>query len=139
VRCAASAGAWERQQGAVRAASSDTAELITEYLEASGHGNNPRVPLFRAVKNNRSGTLEEAMTTDGFYKMVMSYAEKIGLNIEGLGAHSLRATAATNALDHEADIAKVQEWLGRANIVTTRFYDRRKTKPEDSPTFKVRY
>jgi integrase/recombinase XerD len=26
-----------------------------------------------------------------------------------IGAHALRATAATNALDHEADIAKVQE------------------------------
>ena len=33
-----------------------------------------------------------------------------------IGAHALRATAATNALDHEADIAKVQEWLGHANI-----------------------
>jgi integrase len=53
--------------------------------------------------------------------------------------HSLRATAATNALSHEADIAKVQEWLGHANISTTRLYDRRKSKPEDSPTFHVKY
>jgi integrase len=42
-------------------------------------------------------------------------------------------------LEHAADIAKVQEWLGHANIVTTRLYDRRKTRPEDSPTFKVAY
>ena len=54
-------------------------------------------------------------------------------------AHALRATAATNALDHQADIAKVQEWLGHANISTTRIYDHRKTRPEDSPTFKVNY
>jgi site-specific recombinase XerC len=40
---------------------------------------------------------------------------------------------------HEADIAKVQEWLGHANIATTRLYDRRKHRPEDSPTFKVEY
>ena len=53
------------------------------------------------------------MTTDGVYKVVQSYARKIGLgDIERLGVHALCATAATNALDHEADIAKVQEWLG---------------------------
>ena len=56
-----------------------------------------------------------------------------------IGVHALRATAATNALEHEADIAKVQEWLGHANIATTRLYDRRKNRPEDSPTFKVSY
>jgi integrase/recombinase XerD len=53
--------------------------------------------------------------------------------------HSLRATAATNALSHESDIAKVQEWLGHANVSATQLYDRRKRKPEDSPTFLARY
>ena len=37
----------------------------------------------------------------------------------------------------QADIAKVQEWLGHANIATTRIYDHRRTRPEDSPTFKA--
>ena len=32
--------------------------------------------------------------------------------------HALRATAATNALEHEADIARVQDWLGHANVST---------------------
>ncbi|WP_424798434.1 tyrosine-type recombinase/integrase [Pseudomonas viridiflava] len=49
------------------------------------------------------------------------------------------ADAATNALEHEADIAKVQAWLGHANISTTRIYDRRQNRPEDSPTFRVKY
>jgi integrase/recombinase XerD len=34
---------------------------------------------------------------------------------------------------------KWQEWLGHANIATTRIYDHRKTRPEDSPTSKVNY
>ena len=33
-----------------------------------------------------------------------------------IAARSLRATAATNALEHEADIAKVQEWLGAQHL-----------------------
>ena len=36
-------------------------------------------------------------------------------------------------------LAKVQEWLGHANIATTRLYDRRQSRPEESPTFKVEY
>ena len=59
--------------------------------------------------------------------------------MHGFCVHALRATAATNALAHNADIAKVQEWLGHADISTTRMYDRRRWRPEDSPTFKVEY
>ena len=55
--------------------------------------------------------------------------------MNGLCVHLLRAPAAINALSHEADIAKVQEWPGHANVATTRLYDRRRTRPEDSPTF----
>ena len=34
---------------------------------------------------------------------------------------------------------KVQQWLGHASIQTTAMYDKRDHRPEDSPTFKVRY
>jgi integrase/recombinase XerD len=63
----------------------------------------------------------------------------MGTNIEvnGLCVHSMRATAATNALSNAAEIAKVQEWLGQANISTPRLYDRRKSKPENSPTCEI--
>jgi site-specific recombinase XerD len=53
---------------------------------------------------------------------VRKYTRQTGLSaqINGLCVHSLRATAATKALDNKADIAKVQEWLGHANVSTTR-------------------
>jgi integrase/recombinase XerD len=113
-----------------------TNELIHDYLEAAGHGEGDNGALFRPVKNNRTGHLEKALTPDGVYRLVRRYSSQLGFES---GAHALRATAATNALDHQADIAKVQEWLGHANISTTRIYDHRKTRPEDSPTFKVAY
>jgi integrase/recombinase XerD len=63
----------------------------------------------------------------------------ITVDVHGFCAHSLQAVAATNALVHHADIAKAQEWLGHANISTTRIYDKRKSWPEESPMFKVEY
>lgn len=113
-----------------------TQELLTDYLEASGHAHEKFGALFRPIRNNRTGELDRTLSGDGIYKLVRGYAKKLGIEI---GVHALRATAATNALEHEADIAKVQEWLGHANIATTRLYDRRKSRPEDSPTFKVSY
>jgi integrase/recombinase XerD len=113
-----------------------TNELIHNYLEAAGHGGDESGALFRPLKNNRTRRLDKALTPDAVYKLVRGYSAALGFEI---GAHALRATAATNALDHQADIAKVQEWLGHANIATTRIYDHRKTRPEDSPTFKVNY
>ena len=110
--------------------------LTTEYLKAAGHGGAGATPLFRPLHNSRDPTSDQAITPDGVCRMVREYSAWLGFEI---GAHSLRATAATNALDHQADIAKVQEWLGHANIATTRIYDHRRTRPEDSPTFKVNY
>jgi integrase/recombinase XerD len=110
--------------------------LMLDYLEVAGHGADDAGALFRPLRNNRTGNLQKPITPDAIYKLVRKYSGVLGFEI---GAHALRATAATNALDHEADIAKVQEWLGHANISTTRIYDHRKTRPEDSPTFKITY
>ena len=75
-----------------------------------------------------------------FANVVKHYGKRLGLDALPLfGPHAMRATAATNALDNGADIAKVQEWLGHASIQTTKLYDRRETRPEGSPTFKVSY
>ena len=101
---------------------------IHDALEAAGHGDDEQGPLFRPIRNNRTGRVDKALDPDMVYKLVKTYSAELGFEI---GAHALRATAATNALDHQADIAKVQEWLGHANIATTRIYDHRKTRPED--------
>lgn len=119
--------------------------LIREYLEMAGHTDDLNGPLFRPVRNNatgwRPGTLNKPLHPNAVYQIVTRYATLTGITAEvpGLCVHSMRATAATNSLERGADIAKVQEWLGHANIATTRLYDKRHTRPEDSPTFKVEY
>jgi site-specific recombinase XerD len=114
--------------------------LIQEYLAAAGHGDDPDAPLFRPVKNNRSHTLDKPLEPSSVYRnIVVHYARQAGILFPGFSPHALRATAATNALEHGADLARVQEWLGHAHIGTTRLYDKRHHRAEESPTFKVEY
>jgi integrase/recombinase XerD len=116
--------------------------LIAAYLKAAGHAGDLHASLFRPVKNNRTGILAKPLNPASVYRaIVIHYARETGLldTVPGFCTHSLRATAATNALAHAADIAEVQKWLGHADISTTRMYDKRQSRPEDSPTFKVRY
>ena len=133
-----------------------TIVLIQDYLEASGllavgEGHTGQMehlaslktkdtPLFRPVKNNTTGDLDKAISPDAVYqRIVLRYAKEAGIHFDGLSPHALRATAATTALDKGADIAKVQDWLGHANVSTTRLYDKRQSRPEESPTYKVEY
>ena len=94
------------------------------------------------MKNNRTRTLAKPLHLASVYhNIVKRYTGELDLTdvIPGLCVHSLRVTAAINALQHGVSIAKVQEWLGLADISTTRMYDKRQSRPEDSPTFTVRY
>lgn len=117
----------------------NTLRLVAEYLQAAGHGPELDGPLFRPVRS-RAGAVATALTPGGVYsEVVVRYMTQVGITGDNMGPHALRATAATSALEHNADIAKVQEWLGHASISTTRVYDRRSSKPEDSPTFRVAY
>ena len=127
-------------------------DRIHAYLEAAGHGGDTKGPLFRPVRNRTpapgsasgngkgKGSTQKPLTAEGVYRCVVKrWAREMGLNVEGFCTHSLRATAATAALDGGADLAQVQGWLGHANVSTTRLYDRRRTRPEDSPTYRIQY
>ncbi|MEQ8820972.1 MAG: tyrosine-type recombinase/integrase [Sumerlaeia bacterium] len=118
-----------------------TGRLVHEYLEAAGHGEDGGGALFRPVVNNATGEgLARGLDPGSVHREIVArYCREAGIAASGIGPHALRATAATNALDHGADIARVQAWLGHADISTTKMYDRRGERPEESPTFRVEY
>ena len=117
-----------------------TLKLVAQYLAAAGHGNDLKGPLFRPMRPPPVGHTATALTPGGVYsEVVVRYMRQIGIAGDNMGPHALRATAATCALDNKADIVRVQEWLGHASISTTRMYDRRQSRPRDSPTFRVNY
>jgi integrase/recombinase XerD len=83
--------------------------LSEQYLVLAAHADADGA-LFQPVRNNRTGGLERPLNANPIYRnVVRKYGQATGLNIEvnGLYVDSMRTTAATNALSHEADIAKV--------------------------------
>jgi site-specific recombinase XerD len=115
------------------------AELVEEYLTAAGHREDLAGALFRPVQNP-GGTLDRPLTGHAVYRNILKHhARAAGIPPRLLRPHVLRATAATNALEHGADIARVRDWLGHRAVSTTQLYDKRRSRPEDSPTFKVKY
>jgi integrase len=113
-------------------------ERIHDYLQAAGHGEDAEGPLLEAAKEpGRAGGHRSAAHPRAVYHRVLrKHAKAAEISAKSFGPHALRAT---NALDRGANLGKVQEWLGHANASTTRLYDRRRCRPEDSPTFRVAY
>ena len=115
-----------------------THERVGLYLEAAGHAEDRRGPLFRPVVN-RVGTTDRPLNAGSVWRLCKRYALVAGVDPAAFTTHSCRATAATNALEHGAPIEAVQAWLGHSDISTTRLYARRRGGGEDSPTFRVAY
>ena len=117
----------------------DSLQLITQYLMAAGHAEDPEGALFRPLRLSKNGHPACGLSPGSVYTLVLGYLVHIGIRGENMGPHSLRVTAATSALQNNTDIAKVQQWLGHANISTTKMYDRRMIRPEESPTYRIHY
>jgi site-specific recombinase XerD len=111
---------------------------ISEYLTALGNPANPQLPLFRSLSNNGKNSARP-LTPNAVYQLVIHYAQKAGIDTGNFSTHSLRATAGTNALRNGVDIRKVQHWMGHASVQTTAMYDKRENRPEDSPSYRVKY
>jgi integrase/recombinase XerD len=118
----------------------ETQSLVARYLEQAGHAKDREGALFRSVgKGGVAGSAVGLSPGAVYSQVVKRYLDQLGIVGENMGPHTLRATAATSALENDADISQVQAWLGHSNISTTKVYDRRDAKPQQSPTFKVKY
>src|SRR5262249_59197912 len=103
----------------------DAQRVIAEDVAACGHRHALEGPLFRPVRNYVTGQLKKPLHPESvLQEVVLRYGRAVGITeaVRGFCVHSLRATAATNALQNGADIAQVQEWMGHANVATTRLY-----------------
>ena len=115
--------------------------LIGEYLAASGHtedlhGHSSGQCATTALAPWRDRCIRNRSTRTSCATTATSTAST---SMCTASACTPCAPRRRPMLSHQVDIARVQAWLGHANIATTRIYDKRQQRPEDSPTYEVEY
>ena len=112
-----------------------TNALIHDYLDVAGHGADDNGALFRPIRNNRTGRLEKALTPEDLQAGPTVFRSSRLRDRRPRAAIDGRHQRARSSGRYRqgARVARPRQ------ISTTRIYDHRKTRPEDSPTFKVAY
>ncbi len=103
----------------------DTRQVL-EYLNAAGIREDLDGPLFRPLATDRKNLVRAHIPRQTLWAIVQAYAREAGIDTDrigtrGVGVHSLRKTAITDALQHGAALMQVQELAGHADIRTTQF------------------
>lgn len=115
-----------------------SADSLLRYLDITQLHSDPEGPLFRPVAKDRRTFLRKHMTQRAILSMVKKYCRQVGIAPDrvgrrGIGVHSLRKTALTNALEHGAKIEQVQQLAGHSDIRTTQmYYQSKETDAEDA-------
>jgi len=104
-------------------------QAILDYVEASGRTMTPEAPLFVATTDagdylrryygNVPAEGETPLSAEAIRQMVKRYAGELGLDI---APHALRHTSGRLARRGGADVEKVREFLGHAQLNTTQIY-----------------
>lgn len=83
----------------------------------------PDAPFFCYIRRGDHVKVDEALTDDGIYRMMIRRARQVG--IPEFSPHDLRRTFATRLMQLGGDINIVRQAMGHSSIVTTQRYDKR--------------
>ncbi len=106
----------------------EAAPAVLQWVDRSGIGiEGNGHPLFPAFGADKRTVVNRHLSRRQILNIVKKYATMVGLNSSprtrrGICTHSLRKTAAMNALRHGAQVHHVQHWLGHLDIRTTQEY-----------------
>lgn len=94
--------------------------------------------VFSPLKNNRTGVLDKPLDPSMIFYIVRKYA-KLGGIANRVSPHSCRATAISNARDHDVPDRAIQEFAGWASPDMITRYDKRKNSVEKSAAHAIDY
>lgn len=103
------------------------ARPILAYLRVAGIENDRNGPLFRPLSRDGRSFEPRHLDRKTPWRLVKYYCKKANINPDrlggrGIGIHSLRKTAITDAVRNGAQMHEVREFAGHADIRTTELY-----------------
>jgi integrase/recombinase XerD len=111
---------------------------IQHYLMISRRQLSEDSYLFRPIKNRRTGELDKPLDPSMIFYIVKRYARLAGIE-NRVSPHSCRATAISNARDHNVPDRAIQEFAGWASPDMITRYDKRKASVESSAAHAIKY
>ncbi|MDC0935218.1 tyrosine-type recombinase/integrase [Pirellulales bacterium] len=117
----------EKQNKLARKILLDATQPLLNYLASAGIANDRDGPLFRPSTPNGCELVRREMNRKTPWRLVKKYCRRAGIDPNrlggrGIGVHSLRKTAITNAIRNGAHMHEVREFAGHADIRTTELY-----------------
>jgi len=113
------------------------AHIVKEIEDYKQHYGVLSGPLWRSFSNRSKG---ERLTADAIYRIIKQTAKKAGFPsqiADKIGAHTLRHSGISIALENGATLQEAQEHAGHASVETTMIYVHRRNKLEKNAADKI--
>ena len=109
----------------------EVARSVLAYVEAANIGEDKEGPLFRPMTAGATTFIARHMNRQTPWRLVKKYCRAAGIDHRrltgrGIGVHSLRKTAITDAIRNGAKMHEVREFAGHSDIHTTELYYQRR-------------
>jgi len=109
----------------------DVTRSVLKYVETANIENDKEGPLFRPLTPDGARFIARHMHRQTPWRLVKKYCRLAGIDPRrltgrGIGVHSLRKTAITDAIRNGAKMHEVREFAGHSDIRTTELYYQRR-------------
>ena len=120
----------------------DAARVVLSYIDAARISDDLEGPLFRPITPDGLGFARRHMDRKTPWRLVKKYCRAAGIQPDrvrgrGIGVHSLRKTAITDAIRNGAGMHEVREFAGHSDIRTTELYYARRDEDAESAARRI--